>query len=491
MTSAFEGGARETSTVFPEVAAASTQTGDEDGLREIARNIFKAGCEAVAPSKAISNAIHVMPDGKSMKVSERVVPLSEFDNIFVIAAGKAAVGMAEGIVAKVGAERISEGVVITKYGHSRGHRLPSAQFQVHEAGHPSPDQNSVQGTQAVLKLASKASENDLVIVCLSGGGSALLCSPVDGVSLAEMQAATKALLACGCSIDDKNAILKHLSLVKGGQLRRQIHPGQCVSFILSDVVGDPLDVIASGPTVPDTSTMEECKRIMARFGLEKRFPASCNEHLIASSALSSSSVSRETPKSGDLMFKYDVVEVVGSNSLAVRACAEKAREYGFEPLVLGSYIEGDALAVGTAMGGILKSVAEEELPRKRPVAIIGGGETTMTLPPNPGLGGRNQALALSAMRTIRGLSKVAFLAAGTDGGDGPKHDAAGAVVTGSDFKLAAEHGLDYEDAITSANSYGFFKDLEKSLYAGRENVMHLRDGPTGTNVMDLIIMLAA
>jgi len=451
----------------------------EDALRKMAREIFNAGCEAVNPYNAVSRAVEV--DGNQLMLCKQKIELKNIKRIFLIAAGKASIGMAQGILDKLG-PKISEGVVVTKHGHAKGHNLPS-NIKLFEAGHPTPDKYSQIGTQSILDLARRVTEQDLVIVCISGGGSALLCAPRQGISLEEMQVVTRALLACGCSIDDKNAILKHLSQVKGGQLRKAIFPGKCASLVLSDVVGDPLHVIASGPTVPDTSTLEECRKILERYKLENQvIPSSCLEHILSSKAV-------ETPKQEDNMFKDDLVEIIGSNQIATKACTEKAASMGFRTLDLGSHIEGDALAVGTVMAGILRSVQKHATPSPPPLAIICGGETTMTLPPNPGFGGRNQALALSAMKALAGVQKVALLSGGTDGGDGPKHDAAGAVITGSDFDFATQNGLDYAKALATADSYTFFKEFENARF-GAKNVMHMRDGPTGTNVMDLIIMLA-
>ncbi|GAB5354748.1 hypothetical protein AAMO2058_000145900 [Amorphochlora amoebiformis] len=462
----------------------SSQASEND-LREAARKIFAAGCAAVEPKSAVMTHMRLSANGKFLEIlrngnPESRIQLSDIDHIYVIGAGKAAVGMTEGLFSSIGS-LITEGVIVTKYDHAKDHKLPS-NVSVFEAGHPSPDTNSVKGTEAILEMASKATERDLVIVCLSGGGSALLCKPVDDVTLSDKTRVTDALLACGCPIQEKNSILKHLSQVKGGQLRQAFAPARCISLILSDVVGDRLDTIASGPTVGDDSTVDDVIRVLKEYGLEEKIPKSCYHHL------TSPKQTIETPKPGEAVFENDIVEIVANNQKAREAARAMAESLGFKTSVIHTEFQGDAINTGSLLAkSFLQSISKVRKD-STPIAVIAGGETTMTLPSNPGVGGRNQALALSAMKTISEHPRIALLAAGTDGGDGPGHDAAGAVVTGEDYKEAIKLGLDYNKAMETADSYAFLQEFEK-LRFGKENVMHLRDGPTGTNVMDLVVML--
>lgn len=462
------------------------KTSDEE-LRSMARKIFSAAVNAVRPYQAVRDTCRV--DGSTMTVSrvcadgkldgKRTFDLSAYSRVSLLAFGKASVGMATAVQDILG-DRLSEGVVVTKYGHLEKHRLDSKRLQIVEAAHPTPDSNSVRGAGLVLDAARRADKETLTIVCVSGGSSSLLCAPIDGVSLDELTATTDALLASGCDIGDKNCVLKHLSRVKGGQLRRAIAPGTCITLVISDVVGDELDVIGSGPTVPDPTSFDMARSVAKRFSLGNAIPASCSAAIEKGKA--------ETPGPGDPLFNGDAVSLVATNRTAILQAGSMAESLGFQTVLLGSHIEGEAAQVAKTLCGIATSARAHGIPAAGPVAIICGGETTVTLPPNPGVGGRNQALALAAMKHISGLPGVALLSGGTDGGDGPKNDAAGAVVTGGDYRAALDAGLDYEGAFTRANSYLFFKAFERAKFQ-TENRAHLRDGITGTNVSDVMVIL--
>jgi hydroxypyruvate reductase len=279
-------------------------------------------------------------------------------------------------------------------------------------------------------------------------------------------------------------VLKHLCRVKGGQLARACEPAQLVSLLISDVVGDPLDTIASGPTAPDDSTFERCLEVVDFYHIGDKLPERAMNVLREGSA----GKRPETPKPDSSCFRRGTIFIAANNAVAVDACVEKATELGFNSLALSSYMEGEATELAKAYVGIAREIKHNNRPVKMPAAIIGGGETTVTLPAaGGGIGGRSQALALSGLRLIDGMSGTAILAGGTDGGDGPC-DAGGAVVCGSDASEARRLGFKVADFLQRADSYSFYKAFEQQKY-GRQNVMHLRDGPTGTNVMDLVITL--
>jgi hydroxypyruvate reductase len=351
----------------------------------------------------------------------------------------------------------TEGVVVTKYEHARGR--PTAGIEVIEAGHPVPDESSVRGAQAVADLADRATGRDLVICLISGGGSALLTLPVPGLTLAELQSLTDALLRCGATINEVNTVRKHCSGIKGGNLARLAAPAQVVTLVLSDVVGDPLDVIASGPTVPDTTTVADAREVLARYGISTALPL------------------QETPKPGDAFFDKVQNVVVGSNRLAALAAVNRARELGFDALLLSTYVEGEAREAGRVAAALAKGIRAHGDPLSPPACLVWGGETTVTVR-GGGLGGRNQELALAAALALDGWRDVLIMALATDGNDGPT-DAAGAIVTGETMARARERGLDARAALDADDSYRFFDALGGLI----------RTGPTGTNVNDLLFVL--
>eukprot|EP00929_Paragymnodinium_shiwhaense_P038563 TRINITY_DN2035_c0_g5_i1.p1 TRINITY_DN2035_c0_g5~~TRINITY_DN2035_c0_g5_i1.p1 ORF type:complete len:812 (-),score=213.34 TRINITY_DN2035_c0_g5_i1:143-2578(-) len=463
-----------------EIVIPPAQKKGEEHLRACARTIFKAACTAVDPVNAVVNAMKLQ--GDTLSLGGKSYDLKKFDEVVCLGCGKASVGMAEGVQAVLGS-RIARGVIVTKYEHSAGHKLGS-QFEVHEANHPTPDDAGVAATIRLLGAAEAATAKSLVLCCVSGGSSALLAAPPEGITLAEKKEATKQLLGCGCPIELKNGVLKHLSRVKGGRLLAACQPATVVSLIMSDVVGDPLDAIGSGPTVPDFSTFAECMQTLRDYKILDTFPEKCLRHLEKGAR----GEIPETPKEGDAMFKNALVTVVAGNATAANAAIVEAKAQGFNTMLFSTELEGEASEVAKT----LVAIAKEELKRKRPVdlpaCIVAGGESTVTLPPNPGIGGRNQLMALSACKLIDGLKEVAVLCGGTDGGDGPANDSAGAVVVGSDAKAAKAAGLEIMPFLEGCNAYRFFEKLEDAKY-GKHNVLHLRDGPTGTNVADIMVVL--
>jgi hydroxypyruvate reductase len=387
--------------------------------------------------------------------------------VFIVGGGKAAVPMATAIADAL-ADRLTAGSIVTKYGHATGtqHSASSTQYpvpsiQILEAGHPMPDENSVRGAQAVADLARQATERDLVICLLSGGGSALLTLPVPGLTLADLQALTDALLRSGATINELNSVRKHWSRVKGGRLTRLIAPATLVTLVLSDVVGDPLDVIASGPTVPDPTAVADAQAVLERYGVwtGRAVPF------------------QETPKPGDPAFERVQHVIVGSNRLAAVAAVEQARQLGFGALLLSTYVEGEAREVARVAAALAKGMRGHGDPLSPPACLVWGGETTVTMR-GEGKGGRNQELALASALALDGWPGVLVMALATDGTDGPT-DAAGAIATGETVARARALGLDPQAALDANDSYPFFDALGGLILTG----------PTGTNVNDLLLVL--
>jgi hydroxypyruvate reductase len=323
-------------------------------------------------------------------------------------------------------------------------------------------------------LLGTTTASDLVICVISGGGSALLTLPVDGISLDDLQRTTDALLRSGATINQINVVRKHLDVVKGGGLARLAAPAQLLTLVLSDVVGNPLDAIASGPTVGDTSTFADAVRVFDQYGLWSDLP----EAVVARIRRGAAGELADTPKPGDPLFANSQTVVVGSNLLACEAAARAASEAGCHTLVLTTFVEGEAREAGRVLAGVLREVDASGHPLSRPACIVAGGETTVTIR-GAGKGGRNQELALSAAFGLRGLERVLLASIGTDGSDGPT-DAAGAWVDGSTLARAAAAGLDPSASLAANDSYTFFDTLGGLI----------RTGPTQTNVNDLYLLFA-
>ena len=336
-----------------------------------------------------------------------------------------------------------------------------------------PDQNSVRGARAIVDMVSRATERDMVVCLISGGGSALLTLPVPGLGLAEVQSTTDAMLRSGATIGELNTVRKHWSQIKGGNLARLAAPATVITLVLSDVVGDPLNVIASGPTVPDESTFADCLKILDKYDMRGRIPNSVVE-LLEKGARGEV---EETPKPGDPAFQQTQNLIVSSNIHAIQAAKRKADELGYNSLILSTFVEGETKEAARVHAAVAKEILKTGNPVHRPACVISGGETTVTIR-GKGLGGRNQEFVLAAAIDIDGLENVIVLSVGTDGTDGPT-DAAGAVADGSTVSRAGEKGMDAEHFLRENDSYHFFKPLEDLIITG----------PTHTNVMDLRLVM--
>ncbi|NWF53883.1 MAG: glycerate kinase [Syntrophaceae bacterium] len=435
-------------------------------MRRDAKKIFLHAVHAVQPQAILSS--HVSVSNKVLRIGERKYPLSNFERIYVAGTGKASAAMAVNLE-KILGTRITQGLINVKYGHSQKLR----RIRVQEAGHPLPDEKGLEGAREMGEMLGHLTAKDLVVFLVSGGGSALLPLPVEGVSLAEKQATTNQLLSCGATIQEINTLRKHLSRIKGGGLARIVYPATLVSLILSDVIGDPLDAIASGPTVPDPTTYEDCARILNKYELWEKIPPSVAGHIREGME----GKKEETLKAGDPAFSNVYNLVVGNNLLAMKAAKKAAQALGYRTLLLSSLVEGETREIAKAHAAIAKEVLLSGNPITPPACILSGGETTVTLK-GKGKGGRNQEFALAAALEIAGWEEILMMSAGTDGTDGPT-DAAGAFADGKTVNRAKTMDLDPWFFLKENDSYTFFQKIGDLLITG----------PTGTNVMDLRIML--
>lgn len=436
--------------------------GETAGLRRHAAQILGAAVSAADPAAAVLRAVRW--DGGSLMIGGEPCDLTPDGRILVVGAGKASARMASALEAVLG-DRIAGGAVTTKYGYLE----PLRRIALTEAGHPLPDVAGLVGAGRIADIADSAGGGDLVFVLISGGGSALLPMPAEGMTLEEKIATTDLLLRSGATITEVNAVRKHLSRVKGGWLARRAAPAKVVTLILSDVLGNPLDAIASGPTVPDPTTFADALAVVDRYGLRGALPAPVRRHLERGAA----GDVPETPKPGDPAFAGARTVVVGDISLAADAAVEQARALGYHVDLHATDTEGEARDVGARFGTQVRNERADGKARQRPACLIMGGETTVTVR-GTGRGGRNQELALASAKIIAGLPQTLVAAFGTDGTDGPT-DAAGAVADGTTLARAGAMGLDPVAALANNDAYAFFDALGDLIISG----------PTNTNVNDL------
>jgi hydroxypyruvate reductase len=445
--------------------------------------IFRAGLSRVDPYRMIRD--HVRLEGSRLLVSmedqEHDLDLEGFQRIFILGTGKATAPMARAFEEILG-ERVSDGLIVVKYGHTADLK----RVRMVESGHPVPDESGVEGSGELMRLADEADDATLVLTLVSGGGSALLPSPmsyeVDGkrvdLSLSDKQETTKALLRCGAEIKEINCIRKHLSGLKGGRLLGRIAPARSMNFILSDVVGDDLSSIASGLTAVDPTTYEDALAIVEKYGIADSVP----EKVVETLKLGKEGRIPETLKPGSEAAELSTNILIGTNAKAMAAAGEKARELGYELVSLTSRITGEAREVARFLSAIAADQAESELLAAKPCCVISGGEPVVTLM-GQGKGGRCQEMALAYLMEMRGnpelFEDLAFLSASTDGNDGPT-DAAGAFATLEMLRRAQDAGLSLTDYLRENDSYHFFEKID-GLY---------KTGPTNTNVCDLHIILA-
>jgi hydroxypyruvate reductase len=435
-------------------------------IRKHAAEIWQAALGAADPAEAVRR--HFRRAGMVLLLGGKRYSLNEYRNVFVVGAGKASAAMARPVEEALAA-RIQKGLINVKYGHT----VPLGRISVHECGHPVPDQAGVLGALRIASIARSAQERDLVICLVSGGASALLPLPAPPINLEQKQATTKLLLDCGANIHEINTVRKHISEIKGGQLARLAAPATLLTLMLSDVIGDNMDVIGSGPTVPDQSTYADAIRVVRKYRLMEKVPPSVRERL----QQGLTGKAPETPKPGDPVFALAQNLIVGSNGLALDAAAEEARKLGYRVLKLSSFVEGETREIARMHAAIAKEIHATANPIRPPACIITGGETTVTIQ-GDGKGGRNQEFALAAAIEIAGLPRTVMFSIGTDGSDGPT-DAAGALADGGTFQRALDAGLDARQFLDRNDSYNFFEGLGDLI----------KTGPTRTNVGDVRVIL--
>lgn len=438
-----------------------------EDLREHARAILKAGLRAADAAAAVRRNLRL--EGSSLAAGPWQLDLRGFRRVWVVGFGKASVPMARAVEDVLG-DRVTAGVVVTK----RGHGGPLRRIQVLEASHPLPGPDGEAAARRVVDLLRAAGEEDLILCLISGGGSALLPLAAEGLSLDDKVQVTDLLLRSGATIEEVNAVRKHLSGVKGGQLARTAYPARVVGLVVSDVLGNPLDAIASGPFSPDPTTYADAVRVLQRYGLWDRVPGAVRERLQRGAAGELS----ETPKPGDPVFERVSLRVVASIADAVEGARAEAERLGYRTLVLTTWLEGEAREVGRVVAALAREEALCDRPACKPACLVMGGETTVTVR-GDGRGGRNQELALAAAVALEGLDGVLVATLATDGTDGPT-DAAGAFADGSTVARGRRLGMEAEQYLARNDSYPFFDGLGDLI----------RTGPTGTNVNDLVVVLA-
>lgn len=433
-------------------------------------DIFNAALAAVDPCNAVLKAARV--EHQQLHLAGMQYDLAAYDRIIVVGAGKAAARMALAIESLLGG-KITAGLIVVKDGHA----APLSIVEQVEAAHPVPNQAGIAGTQRILQLVRAADEKTLVICLISGGASALLVAPVDGITLQDKQQATQLLLNAGASIFELNAVRKHLSAVKGGRLAQAAYPAQLVTLILSDVIGDPLDVIASGPTAPDNSTFTGAWEVIAKYGLQEKLPPPVADYLQRGIA----GQVPETVKENDPCLDNTHNVIIAGIRQALAAATERAGQLGYASRTISDTLQGEARDAARFLAQAARAELAVMKPNQRR-CLLWGGETTVTVR-GTGKGGRNQELALAFALEIEELQGVSLLSAGTDGNDGPT-DAAGAMVDGSTAARARGLGIDPLRYLDNNDSYVFFQQFDAVSGAH----CHFKTGPTGTNVMDIQIV---
>lgn len=438
----------------------------EDVARKTAVTLILEGISAANPREAVKR--HLRLEGEKLVVGDLTLDLP--NEVYVVGAGKATGGMAEAVESILG-DRITAGVISVP--KELAPKLKLRRVEVVGATHPRPGPESVEAGKRIVELAKEAGESALVIALFSGGGSALMEYPVEGVKIEEISEVSIALMNAGCDIFELNTVRKHLSRVKGGWLAKHAYPARVMCLMISDVVGDRMDTIASGPTVPDPTTFEGAYRVLKKYGIWEKAPSSVREYI----ERGLKGEAPETPKPGDPVFERVHNLIVASNILSLSAMKRKAKELGYNALVLTSLLEGEAREVAKVVAAIAKEIRRTGNPLPPPAVVLMGGETTVTVR-GKGKGGRNQELALAAAIEIEGERGVAIAAVGSDGRDGPT-DAAGAIVDGNTAKRAREAGVDPVAYLEDNNSYEFFRKVGG----------HIILGYTGTNVNDFVVIV--
>ena len=437
-------------------------------LRKEALAIFEAGLDAVRADEAVRRALRVerTARGETLVCGRSRLPLRPAGRIIVVGAGKASARMAQAAERALG-RRVAGGCVVTSYGSA----VPCRRIEIREAGHPTPDTAGTQAARRIGRWVDEAGRDDIVLCLISGGGSSLLPAPAAGLTLADKQKVTSLLLRGGAPIEALNCVRKHLSALKGGQLARRAAPARVLVLLVSDVVGDPLDVIASGPAYGDPTTFADARACLERYGAWRSAPAGVRRRIEDGIAKRIP----DTPAPQELAGVRH--ELLATNDLALRAAAARARELGYRPLILTRRLQGEAREAGAFLAALAAEIRADGRPLRPPACLLLGGETTVSVR-GRGLGGRCQELALSFLIRSETVENTCLLAAGTDGCDGPT-PAAGAFADASVKQRAKKQRIDPRIYLSNNDAFRFFRRMG----------VFLLTGPTGTNVMDLVVLL--
>ena len=440
----------------------------EINARRVALESLEFALNAADPLKFVSK--HITLKKEELIIDNSRFNLKKFNKIIIVGGGKASGRMAQALEKMLG-KRIHNGIINVLEGTSS--MFKTDKIELMEASHPIPNIKGIEGVKRMFLLAEKIDHQDLIICLISGGGSSLMPYPIDGISLKDKQDTTKLLLNSGATIKEINYVRKHLSNIKGGRLAKTFYPATIISLIISDVINDSLDTIASGPTVPDNSTFDDAINILNYYQIWNKVPNAIRKVLVNGSY----GIIPETPKTSDKFFKKVHNFIIGNNWSACMAAQKRLKHEGFHTMILTPYIQGEAKEVGKILSSIIRSIDIKGKPIKRPAAIISGGETEVTVK-GSGKGGRNQELVLSASMGIEGIDKVAVVSMSTDGVDGVTN-VAGAIADGNTIHRALHLKLNPNIFLKKNDSFHFFEKL-KDLLISR---------PTGTNVSDIIIFV--
>jgi len=446
----------------------NSKSSSDRRARKLALNGLDTALKAADPQNIMRSRITLKEN--LLKINEKTFNLKNFEKIYVVGGGKASGLMAEALEGILG-DHITDGTLNVPHGTLDQYK--TQRIKLWGASHPVPDKAGIEGTRRILDLVSQADEKDLVICLVSGGGSSLMPLPRSGISITDKKNITESLLKSGATINEINTVRKHVSDFKGGWLAKRAYPATVISLLLSDVVGDPLEVIASGPTVPDSTTFRDAVNVLKKYKLWDDAPNSIKEIFLDGEK----GLIPETPKPGDAAFQRTHNFVVGNNRSASLAACRKLRDAGLNTLFLTSYMEGEARYVGAILAALFKEVSASGSPVSKPAALVVGGETTVTVV-GKGKGGRNQEIALGAALKMDGLEGAVVASINTDGIDGPT-DAAGALADGKTLLRSKELGLKADEFLANNDSYSFFARLGDLIFTG----------PTGTNVNDISIVV--
>lgn len=432
--------------------------------RRVALDLIGHAIKAVDPYDTMKKLIHIEHE-RELIVGDLSYDISKERKIYVVGAGKASFAIARALEETLG-ETIRRGAINVK----RGEKRKLEHIRVREAGHPIPDEIGLEGAREVVDIAREARDGDLVFCAITGGASALMPLPAKGISLQDKKRTTSLLLRCGATIDEINAVRKHISAIKGGRLAMYIHPAEIINLVVVDEVAG----LPWGPTVPDTTTFEDAIHALKKHDLWEKIPHSVRKHL--ERGLSDQGLETPKPKDFEGLTVHNII--LTNNEIACKAAKKRAEELGYESMILSTVLEGESREAGIVLAGIARDVEKNHRPLKPPCVLIVGGETTVKIVGEPGEGGRNQELALAASLKIDGSGKIVISSIATDGTDGPT-DIAGGIVDGHTLERAREKGIDVFKNLMKHNSSYVFRQLEDAIFTG----------PTGTNVMDLGVIV--